>query len=447
MKRKTLFIVASLLAIMPCFSLASEPSITVLEDQFYYGGFMPQCLSANGKYVCGSSFSQVGFISEWQNRNNLVCNGRDGAPFASTFNYVTDEGRALSGSLVDFHTGKSERLGLGGFVDMMTEDGSIFVGMTPNKRISEFGSAHYIEYDACYWENGKLHVLPVPTEEELGYYYLRTRARCVSADGSVILGEIIDRLYLLPMIIWRRQADGSYELDAVCKDYFSDIKYNEGYYKDYVTFQGCALSKNGKWVAMILRPSPEYGKPATASLELALYNVETGELTKANIPDDFNIAPTPHYFIYYNGVSDDGTVVGYYENDFGGESAFIMHRDDMTPVNFIEEFHTIGQFADFDEYGLNRVSCITPDGRYICGYGWMDDYVGYVFDRGMTDAEYTDQKAEPPFSEDASVISIDTFETGGETQYFDISGRRSERPVKGVNIVRRPGFPPEKIVF
>lgn len=425
-------------------AIASEPSVTVFDDQFVYGGFMPQCLSANGKYVCGSSFSQVGFISGWQQQNTLVCSGQNGSPRASTFCYITNEGKALGGSLINFNTGKVEYSGAGRYIDMMTEDGSILVGMTPNKRLSEFGSPHNIEYDACYWENGELHKLPIPEEEELGYYYLRTRARCISSDGSVILGEIIDRLYTLPMILWRRQPNGSYELDAVCKDYFSDIKYNEGYYKEYVTFQGCALSKNGKWVAMILKSSPEYGQPASGPLEIALYEVETGEITKARISEDLNIAPNPRYSIYYNGVSDDGTVVGYY-NTYVGESAFIMSRHDMTPVNFIDAFDSIGLFADFEDEGFSRVSAITPDGRYICGYGWANDtYTGYVFDRGITDEEALRQA-----EDNEEVASVESFEEDvpGSLQYFDISGRKLDGPVKGINIIRhRDGRTEKKIL-
>lgn len=450
MKSKFLTVIISLSAVFLT-GRSEEPKLTILSEQRVVGGFMPQCISANGKYICGSSYSQVGFISDWQDDNTLICNGQ-GAPRASTFGYITNEGKGQAGgTLIDFNTGKTEYNGASGYVDMMTEDGSICVGMTPNKRISEFGSAHYIEYDACYWEKGRRHTLPIPTEEELGYYYLRTRARCISADGSVILGEIVDRLYVLPMILWRRQPDGSYQLDAVCKDYFSDIKYNEGYYKEYVNFKGAALSKNGKWVAMILRDAPEYGQPAYGPLQVGLYNVETGELTKADIAPGLNISDNPRYEIYYNGVADDGTIVGYYKNDFGGESAFIMYPDDMLIRNFIDEFDTIGEFADFEDWGWNRVSSITPDGKYITGYGWRDSfdgsYEGYVLYTGTRKSSGDDENKD---SEDegldssrvGSVIDTDM----GNPEYFDINGRRMSAPVKGISIVKYPDGSVRKIL-
>lgn len=424
---------ALILAATPLGVCAGEPSFTYLDGQYYFGGFMPQCISANGRYVAGSSFVGVGFISDWQEQNTLLCHGQNGNPFAGAFAYVTDEGVGLAASLIDFRTGESLRTGAGAYVDMMTEDGSIMVGMTPRKEYSDFGSPHNIEYQACWWEDGEMHLLPVPTEEELGYYYLRTRARCISADGSVILGEIIDRLYQLPMILWHRQPDGSYELDAVCMDYFSDIKYNEGFYRQYVTFHGHALSRNGKWVAMTLRDAPEYMKPAVDPLRVALYNVETGEIVDAVVTDELREASTPHYFIYYNGIADDGTIVGYYENSFGGESAFIMYPEDMVLRNFTDAFDSIGQFADFDEKGLNRVSSITPDGRYITGYGWIDDYLGYVF---FTGADANDG---------SSVESIGA-DIAGEPEYYDISGRRLPAPVRGINILRHPDGTSEKIL-
>ena len=421
-------------------AMADEPSITIFEDQYFYGGFMPQCISENGKYVCGSSYSQVGFISAWQEGRTKIYNGQEGRGWASTFNYITNEGVGLSGSLINFETDEVKR-GYGGYVDMMTEDGTIMVGMTPNKYLSEMGSPHYVEYQACYWENGKLHMLPVPTEEELGYYYLRTRARCISSDGSVILGEIVDRLYQLPMILWYRQEDGSYELDAVCKDYFSDIKYNEGYYKEYVKFCGMALSKNGKWVAMTVQESPDYGKPANNPVQIALYSVETGELRKAIITDEFNVAYNPHYWIYYNGVSNEGTIAGYFENNYGGESAFFMRSDDMIPRNFVDVFHTIGSFADYEEIynAMNRVSSISPDGRYITGYGWnYDTNEGYVFDTGMTDAER--------YRSNESGITSVNVTNEGDTEYYNLSGVRVQEPVKGVTIVRNPDGTTSKII-
>lgn len=418
-------------------AIASEPTITIFDGQYPFGGFMPQCISANGKYVCGSSYSQIGFISEWQTQNTKICDGTSGISRASAFGFISNDGIALASSRISFETGQSLSPFYGGFADMMSEDGRIVVGMTPRKVLSDFGSSHYIEYQACYWEDGVQHLLPVPTEEELGYYYLRTRARCISDDGSVILGEIVDRLYLLPMILWFRQEDGTYKMDAVCEKYFSDIKYNEGYYKEYVVFQGCALSKNGKWVAMKLRNSPEYNKPVNTPYQVALYNVDTGEIRKATIPDEIGLYDGAMLYIYYNGVANDGTIVGYYLDIYGGESAFIMYPEDMTLRRFVDEFNTIGAFADYDDNLLNRVSSITPDGRYIIGYGWKNDsYEGYVLDTmGNENTE----------NEDTGVRDIHTEE--GCIEYFNVSGQKLRTPAKGINIMRLPNGQTRKILI
>lgn len=434
MEKKAIFLSLTLIISTFIGIRGAEPSITFIADQYRFGGFMPQCISINGRYVAGSSFVGVGFIADWQSGITLPCHGEEGNPRAGTFNYITNDGVGLSGRLIHFDTGNAEWSGFGGFVDMMTEDGSIAVGMTPKKEYSDFGSPHNIEYQACYWEDGEMHLLPIPTEQELGYYYLRTRARCISSDGSVILGEIIDRLYQLPMILWYRQEDGSYKADPVCMEYFSDIKYNEGYYKEYVTFRGHALSRNGKWVAMTVRESPAYNEPAQGPLVVALYNVETGEITKTTVSENFREAISPRYEIYYNGIADDGTIVGYYNNNYSGLSAFIMHPEDMILRNFIEEFDTIDAFADFDKEGHNKVSSITPDGRYIVGYGFKDDYIGYVLDCGDTQEN----------EENAVGATFD--ESEAEPSYFDLSGRRIPAPAQGVTIVRYPDGSSKKII-
>ena len=196
---------------------------------------------------------------------------------------------------------------------------------------------------------------------------------------------------------------------------------------------------------MVVRDAPEYNQPAQAPYRLALYDVESGELSKAEMPEEFLSAWNPQCSVYYNGISDDGTIVGYYKNSRGGESAFIMRRSDMTLVNFIDAFPTVGLFADSEDEGLNRVSAITPDGRYICGYGSSNfDYTGYVLDRGLTDAE----AAEADAAGEAAVGILPANSAEAEiTGYFDLSGRRLPRPAKGVKIVRRSDGSASKLII
>lgn len=424
---------------------AGEPSITILDDQLYYGGLMPECVSANGLYVSGSSYSWAGFVASWQGNQDIkVYMPQDGVEFQEygcSLPYVNNEGIALgyddlSYIKINFPAGKIERLpidGINEYADYMTQDGNILVGMTRDGRTSDFKDPHVVAYQACYWENGERHLLPVPTEEELGYYYLYTHAISVSADGSVILGAIVDRLYQNPMILWFRQPDGSYKLDAVCEKYFSDIKYNEGYYKEYVQFKGNALSANGKWVCMTLRTAPEYNKPADSPEELALYNTETGEIKKAVVTEDLNLRDNGKFNVYINGISDNGTIVGSYDSNIG-ISAFIMYPDDMKIVNFIDAFDTIGAFQDYEEEGGNSVSCITPDGGFICGYGYKnDEFEGYVFATEL--AIFGDSGIEAIGKSDSSA-----------PLYYNLQGQHISNPSGGI-FVKVTGGKAEKLLI
>lgn len=428
---------------------APEPAITIIEGQMMYGGMMPQCISANAKYICGSTYMWAGFISEWQEQNSKVYLDADGSSFAEygcDLPFISNDGVALGfddlgALLIDFTTGSVQRPRIAGLPDSMTEDGSIIVGMSGIKVYSEYITPHNIDSQATYWENGKLNLLPVPTEEELGYYILGSRARCVSADGSVIMGELIDRLSLRPLVVWLRQADGSYEIDPVCMEYFSDIKYNEGYYRDYVVFRGNAMSRNGEWVAMTLRDAPEYEEPATAPNQLGLYNIRTRELRKAQVSEDTGIGLGYPFEVYYNGVSDNGTVVGFFTNEMEGEGGFIMYSDEMQPVSFLEAFPTIGQFADYAEWGFNRVSAITPDGRYLTGMGYAETlqfggiYEAWVLDLGIDDTSHSG----------VETVGVDEAQDAPAV-YYNLQGARVANPGHGI-FIKVTGDKSEKVVM
>lgn len=429
------------LAAMACGAMADDASITLLKDGIYYGGYMPECVSATGKYICGSTYMYPGFVANWRTNDIFVALEQDGSHFADygcDLPFVNDNGVAVGfddwGPLkLDLNSRKVERFYFPGEPDCMTEDGSIVVGMFYTKIPSEFQDPHNIDYQACYATNGKVYPLPVPSEEELGYYYLGSRARCISGDGSVIMGEIIDRMATWPMILWFRQPDGTYKLDPVCMKYFSDIKYNEGYYREYVTFHGTALSNNGKWISMKLKKAPKYGEDAVAPILTGFYNVETGEITTVRINGDYGIPPESVLKVYFTGLSDNGTLVGTYETAEGTTSSFILFQRDMQPRDIADVFNTLGPLADFREPdSALLVSGISADGRYITGMGWAVDktydmgyYQGFVIDGGMTDTER------------AAVENIEADATETAREYYDLSGRRVANPEHGIFIERR----------
>lgn len=423
-------------------AFAGEPSITTFDDQMYVGGYMPECISANAQYVCGSTYVWAGFISEWQKQNNKVYLEEDGSSFADygcDLPFITSNGVAigfddLGAIMIDFPNNKITRPRLGDrniglatiLPDQMTEDGSIIVGLGyyTERKLSNFQSEHYIDNQAAYWENGECHFLPVPSEEELGYYYLGSRARCVSADGSVIMGSITDRLNRNPMVIWYRQADGSYVCDPVCDKYFSDIQYNDGTMKEFATFQGQAMSNDGSKVAMVVRKSPQDGGDRYDSPpQIAMYDTKTKELTVIPVDPDGVIGMDKSPGFFWTGIANDGTMVGWVDN---GLTSFIVYPDEMKPILLADAFDTLGELADFDDIGTNKVSSITPDAKYICGVGWTENaymgwYVGYVLDTGIEPGE-------------SSVDAIDDVQESAPV-YYSVSGQRLASPVKGINIM------------
>ena len=448
--------VASLLAVTAGY--AQEPTITILDGGVFYGGYMPEAISPHGTYICGSTFAMAGFVSEWQKQQTKVFLEEDGSQFddyGCDLPFVTENGVALGfdniGPLkIDINTQTIRRLYLSdraqgvtdGLPAQMTEDGNIIVGLAYHRTESQFLDPHNIDYQAAYWENGECHLLPIPTEEELGYYYLGTRARCISADGSVIMGEIVDRLYTNPMVLWFRQPDGSYELDPICMEYFSDIKYNDGSYKEFVEFSGKAMSSNGKWIVMLTRKAPEYNKPAYDPRLLSLFDIEKRKIVKTYIIDGENgIYPETLLEVYYNGISDNGTIVGCCTSTTGSNTSFIIYPDDNQPRLIADVFDNIGQFADFEDEGTNRVGAISADGRYLTGFGWGVDtqydrgiYIGYVLDMGKTDDDHS------------SVGKVEVAPEGPD-EYFDVNGRRHNAPVKGINIVRSADGSTRKVLI
>lgn len=441
--------------------MADEPSVTILDDGIYYGGYIPEAISANGIYLSGSTYIYAGFVSEWQKQATTVLlddSGSSYLDYGCDLPFISNSGVALGfddmGSFkYNTLTKELERLTLAdrsagireGLPAQMTEDGSIIVGLAYLREPveSDFIGDHKIDTQAAYWENGKAHLLPVPSEEELGYYILGSRARCISSDGSVIMGELIDRLYTNPMVLWIRQDDGSYKLDAVCMKYFSDIKYNDGSYKKYVQFRGDAMNSCGTLIAMTVREAPEYGKEAVAPRRLALYDIATEKITEALINPEEGIEDDTYLEVYYNGISDNGTITGYYENSTGGISGFIMYPDDMLTRNIMNVFETLGELADFEDTGVNKISSISADARYIAGVSWAVNktydvgyYLGYVLDTG--ESHPVDPKPENPENPDSAVESIMTDNPAGNPEYLTPSGLRLKSPSKGINIVRYP---------
>ena len=415
-------------------AMAEEPNITLLEGGASYGGFMPECISANGQYVGGSTFMQALFMSEWEQQNTFVA--IEGSKFdnmGAEIRSITNDGLGVgfddNGALtvnfanqeITYLTKVSKDLISDAVCDGVSADGSIAVGYIYPKG----GAA-----TAAYWENGTPNILPLPTPEEIGFYYEGSRALLISDDAQTIVGFVVDKLSTKPMVIWHRQADGSYVCDPVCKNYFClPTELNN----EFIRFTPKSLSHNGKLVLMQVSytTAEEWD-----NVHLAYYDIEKDELniSPVSIPTASFIDSMLH------SISDNGTSVGYFETEEGRKS-FIMYASDMQPRLLSEEY-PLPAFELFTENGENAVSGISADGRYISGMG--TDYstafntyyfVGYVLDRGVED-------------EESGVEAIDTDNAINEiTEIYTIDGIKVSEPVKGINIIRSSDGKVKKVLY
>lgn len=418
---------------------AQGVTLTILADGAQFGGFQPLDISGDGKYICGASFVGPHFIADWEQQECWYPEGTTSQ--GGELRSITNSGLALGmgGNLIDFSTGQSRRTPLadlyqsirGGLTDAVTDDGSIITGL-----------AYKIDdplYYAAYWENGKCHLLPVPTEDQTGWRIYGSRARFISDDGSVIAGYLVDRLSTFPMVYWTRQEDGSYKLHPVCLDYFCDSRDND---KKYVQFCPYAMSPNGKYIVLQLKETQQNGSITSIS-NLALYDTDTDEIIRCPISGRHGMIYGTHLQVWDHGVANDGTIVGWFEHTYG-RSPFIIYPDTRDALKFTEAFPEIEIFPIYDYMGDHAVSCISADGRYIGGCAW---HYNEVTDFAAYQCYVVDTGEKAPQEEQESGIAEIGEQPAGQPEYFDISGHRLSAPIKGINIVRYPDGSTKKIIL
>lgn len=421
----------------------SAIQITSDEDVAFYGGFQPLGMSANGKYLVGATFSQLPFIYDVENSRAVLFSEQNGITFSeqgSPILYaVTDDGLAYGfdamGTIVCDLQGNVTHLDKDNDFDPApngcTPDGKIVVGAS---------YASITAQRACYYENGKRTVLPVPTNKNLGFTTYGNKAIGVTADGKYILGQFVDGQGTYPMIIWERQEDGFYTYVPVCETKYEPVNKlqmdpNDGSIsiaergnKPYLRFQPGAISPDGTTVAMIIQPNSE--TEIFPEWQLGVYDVASRDLRL--IPNngplrggDFGIA----------GIANNGTIVGT-SGDMYSQTPYFVAKDSDKILNLYEAFPEVPlmeEYMDYNMAGNNWLAnAISHDGRYITGYvlhpvEWAG--LGYVL---CTEGDFS------------AVESIETPATG-KVEYYTIDGLKLNEPVKGLNIIRTEDGKTKKI--
>lgn len=377
----------------------SAQSITPFEFQTadelrIYGGFQPFAISPDGRYATGSTLSMNGFFYDFTEDKAKVINEIDDN---GTISYncellaINNDGIAVGydengGVMIDVNGGykiiQGEEEGVAmAMLSDLTADASVVVGA-----IADSGWVQR----ACYWKDGKRVMLDTPTEEEMGFRVNGSRAIAISADGSVILGYLIDRQQWNPMVLWQLDDNGEYVLNTVCKDYFegnSQVTYDddgnvtniERGDNPFLEFRPGALSADGKMVAMYLAPNTDELMPEA---KLGIYYIDRDELEV--IEDEKGLIARYNGIFTISGISNEGDIVGVAGDMWMGTMAFYMNGKDKVAKSLGDAFPSIEALQEYSEEAPAGnpffSSAITPDGRYILGYIYMgEEFITHSF--------------------------------------------------------------------
>lgn len=339
------------------------------------GNYMTIAISDNGKYAAGTSEANNPIIWDWQ--NDRVIEDAEKLPEG------TAEGIANTGVAVAYTGDEAATFSVDGTIvrlpmvdgypmalaKAVNADGTIVAGCIANEA--------YVTH-ACVWQDGKMTMLPEPTTEEIGFEVNGTQATDMSADGKVIMGFVVDNYSTFPLVIWRLNAEGKYELEMICKDYFNDGE-GDPAVRPYTVFYPSGISANGKWVS--LQVENWAGDWDYSETRLARLNLETKELEVAVIDGSNGIeANMP---AASGRITNDGTLVGYTSSAWGmmGREGLLWKAGESQPQYLRDAFKTIEAIASYDMM-TNAPVDITPDGKYITGFGMTGDGTieSYVID-------------------------------------------------------------------
>ena len=414
-------------------------TITTLDAGVRFGGFMPQCISPSGKYVGGSSFAGMMFMSDWANNQNLVIDESYGSVYenyGSEIRGISDNGIGVGfddkgAVIVDFNNaGYKVLLGIDPsknindvLASAITADGSLIVGSVIKDSYNPV---------PVYWENEELKYLPLPEDGDLGFKPSGYSAQQVTADGSIIMGYAVDNFSTYPMVLWYRQDDGSYTCDPVFKGYF-EAGFGS---KEFLRFKGLSINRSG--TAIIMKVQYNTDDPEFFGLNLlALYTIADKNLKVIHVDGKHGIERDVDFDVWFNGIADNNTVVGWYTPSTGERYPFIMYGDELQPTKLSLAFPNLDKLEEYDDNMEHALSGISADGRYICGMGtaFNETFNTYIYEGYVIDT-----------LNEAGVSSVNP-DSMGSNKYYGIDGMNRENPVKGINIIRCPDGSTKKVLI
>ncbi len=325
-------------------------------------------ISNNGRYVGGGDRGGQAFIVDMTTGElkyfaspNVFEEGDDDV--AASVCFITDEGVGVgylegSATRFDFATGEYTKLRDDlSTINYTSQDGAFMCGYTYNEA--------YIT-NPCWWKDGVMKQLPQPAANRFDFGTNGASVVAASADGRTIIGYIVDDFATNPLLVWHLdKGDSTYSVEPICKNWF-DGTFNLDGRQPYDYFEGAAISANGKWIALNLHvKDPDW--TLNTGMTMARYNVETDSLQLLDCPDaDGDI------YYYATGIANDGTVVGYIEESGYMRTAVICPSGETEVETMSDAYPEIPAIAIMDENSMNTPCAITPDGRYIVGFGYAN---------------------------------------------------------------------------
>lgn len=383
-------------------------------------------ISPNGKYACGALESGAGyFVADLE--NDLVKFEITTDDEGAELRHVDNNGLAIgyNGPGVTYSMEGIEtvlavpsdeyKYVLG---EALSNDGSVLVGSLVAK-----GFWTYAAYSK---DGGAWTRLPEVDEALLGNYAGQgSAAKYSSGDGKVILGSIGN---FGPATLWVEDEGGEYVADPIFSKYviMNQEELDKGE-KVLFDLTPMGVSDNGKY-ALCKGVVRNDGNPMSVPV---VYDVEAQELTiysePQNIdPDGYGLLPT--------AIANDGTFVGIIGTQplYMSVGSFIWIAGDSQASTLCQEYPVYEEMFGFaDSYGFCLPTGISADGRYILGYGfnWTD----------MEDPEapaYFTTYIIDTTGEPTGVDTIEKTENLTVDQIYSIDGKRMERMVNGINIIR-----------
>ncbi len=386
-------------------------------------------ISANGRYVAGGDTEGRAFIYDTQakqikyfespNLGTDQATSDDEASIRSVTNDGVGYGDIYGKSTkFDFATGTTTALldqsaESNSLVHYASSDGKVNCGVTYDS--NTYVQVPYVMVD------GVMQTLPQVSDEWAGYEVNGGIAYGGNEDGSVLWGAVCDNYSTYPLVYWVRNRDGkTYSANLLSKR-FVDTTMDVTGAQPYDIFTGAAMSANGKWLAVNYHTKMASRGQEDEGDRVARFDLEADTLALLSCPDAS--AMTAYYAI---GISNEGTVVGFVEDKKSHARKAVMCSAGTNEMKLLADLYpTVKEFATMDEKSLNEVTAITPDGRYLQGFGYVefneksDCFATWYFDleKGETavenvKTEETPAKVVASYTVDGKTLNADTVRKG-----------------------------------